>query len=186
MKKARRFIRPGLVLVCLASLALAHPAAAAEIPKKVGQAFTRAGLPVLRRPAAAPDFSLPLLDGKTINLADLRGKAVFLNFWATWCGPCRAEMPSMEALFRRYRNRGLVILAVNVREDRGNAAAFMDQLGLHFPAALDSGGVSRRYGITAFPTTYIIDREGFIVSRIVGSIDWDTPEISAAFEALLE
>ncbi|MDR2185584.1 MAG: TlpA family protein disulfide reductase [Treponema sp.] len=185
MKKTHRFIKPGLVLVCLAVFGPAHPVEA-EIPKKVSQAFVRAGLPVLRRPSAAPDFSLPLTGEAKISLADLKGKAVFLNFWATWCGPCRAEMPSMEALYRRYRDRGLEILAVNVREDRETAAAFMDQFRLSFPAALDSGGVSRRYGITAFPTTYIIDREGLIISRIVGSIDWDTPEISAAFAALLE
>ncbi|MDR2019959.1 MAG: redoxin domain-containing protein [Treponema sp.] len=185
MKKVHRYIRSGLVLICLAVFGPAYPAAA-EVPQRVSRAFVQAGLPVLRRPAAAPDFSLPLIDGTNLRLADLKGKAVFLNFWASWCGPCRAEMPSMEALYRRYRNRGLEILAVNVQEDRKTASAFMNQFGLSFPAALDGGGISGRYGITAFPTTYIIDREGFIVSRIVGSIDWDTPEISAAFAALLE
>jgi thiol-disulfide isomerase/thioredoxin len=184
MKKKYRFVRFGAVLICLA--VFGPVPAAAELPKKVSQAFIQAGLPVLRRPTAAPDFSLPLVNGAAIRLADLKGKVVFLNFWATWCGPCRAEMPSMEALYRRYRDRGLEMVAVNVREDRGTAAAFMEQFGLTFPAALDGGGVSRRYGITAFPTTYIIDREGLIVSRIVGSINWDTPEISAAFAALLE
>jgi thiol-disulfide isomerase/thioredoxin len=185
MKKVHRFFKSGLVLICLAAFGPAHPVAA-EIPQKVSRAFIRAGLPVLQRPPAAPDFSLPLTDGTSVRLADFKGKAVFLNFWATWCGPCRAEMPSMEALYRRYRNQGLEILAVNVQEDQRTAAAFMNQFGLSFPAALDGGGVSRRYGIAAFPTTYIIDREGLIVSRIVGSIDWDTPEIFAAFAALLE
>ncbi|MDR1374449.1 MAG: TlpA family protein disulfide reductase [Treponema sp.] len=184
MQKAYRFIGPSLVLICLA--VLGPVPAAAEIPQKVSRAFVRAGLPVLRRPPAAPDFSLPLIDGTNIRLTELKGKVVFLNFWATWCGPCRAEMPSMEVLYRRYRDQGLEILAINVQEDRETAAAFMDRFRLSFPAALDNGGVSRRYGIAAFPTTYIIDREGLIISRIVGSIDWDTPEIAAAFTTLLE
>jgi thiol-disulfide isomerase/thioredoxin len=155
-------------------------------PSRLARAFSQAGLPLLKQPVSPIDFSAPLLDGQTVTLAGLKGKVVFLNFWATWCGPCRAEMPSMEALYRRFKSRGLEILAVNLREDRKDAAAFMNQFKLTFPAALDSSGrIGSQYGVAAIPTTYIINREGMIIARMVGSIGWDTPEMIAAFEALM-
>jgi peroxiredoxin len=156
------------------------------IPPRVTAAFTEAGLPVLREAVPLADFSLPLTDGTNINTEKLRGKVVFLNFWATWCGPCREEMPSMEALYRRFKDRGLQILAVNVQESPRQAAAFMDQWGLTFPVALDSrGNVGNTYGVMAIPTTYIINQEGEIISRVVGSLNWDTPKLFSAFETLL-
>ena len=121
-----------------------------------------------------------------MGLKDLQGKVVFLNFWATWCGPCRDEMPSMEALYTQYKDKGLEIIAVNVRESSKEVLAFMNEYSLSFPAVLDSDGrVSNSYGIQAIPTSFIIDREGKIITRLVGSIDWDTPEIRAAIESLL-
>jgi thiol-disulfide isomerase/thioredoxin len=153
---------------------------------ELASAFARAGIPLLRRPVPPADFSASLPDGKTVTLAGLKGKVVFLNFWATWCGPCRAEMPSMENLYRRFRSRGLEILAVDCGETQKEISAFMDQLRLTFPAAPDgSGRISGQYGITAIPTTFIINREGFIIAKVVGSVNWDTPEVHAAFEALL-
>jgi thiol-disulfide isomerase/thioredoxin len=150
-------------------------------------AFADAGLPVLKQRVASIDFSLPLVNKKNLALKDLRGKVVFLNFWATWCGPCRAEMPSMEALYQRFRDEGLEILAVNSGENEKKVAAFVEELNLSFPSALDTRGqVSGLYGIAALPTTYIIDREGNILSRVIGSINWNTPELFAAFEALLK
>ncbi|MDR0688886.1 MAG: TlpA family protein disulfide reductase [Spirochaetaceae bacterium] len=132
------------------------------------------------------DFSLPLTDGTNLDTEKLRGKVVFLNFWATWCGPCRAEMPSMEALYRRFKDQDLEILAVNVQESLRQVTAFMDQWGLTFPAALDSrGSVGSAYGVMAIPTTYIVNREGRIIARVVGSLNWDTPKLFSAFETLL-
>jgi thiol-disulfide isomerase/thioredoxin len=152
----------------------------------VARAFAEAGLPVLKQRIASVDFSLPLVDKSSLALTNLSGKVVFLNFWATWCGPCRAEMPSMEALYQRFKDRGLEILAVNYGESEEVVSGFFEQYKFSFPAALDPAGqVNGLYGVGALPTTYIIDREGNILTRVVGSINWNTPELFAAFEALL-
>ena len=149
-------------------------------------AFAKTGLSLLREKIFIRDFSLPTLTGETQSLSSLKGKVVFLNFWATWCGPCRAEMPSMESLYNSYKEKGLEILAVNCSEGQRDVLAFMNSNKLSFPALLDSDGkVSAMYGIQAIPTTYLIDRENKIIGRIVGSIDWDTPEIRAVLDLLL-
>ncbi|MFP3042777.1 TlpA family protein disulfide reductase [Treponema primitia] len=157
-----------------------------EIDPGVKKAFEELGIPVVDRPIPIFDFSAELLDGSFIKLSDFKGKVVFLNFWATWCGPCRMEMPSMEALYGHFKDQGLEILAVDVLESQKDVAAFMDELGLSFPAALDPrGDVAAIYGIEAFPTTYIISREGRILTRLVGAINWDIPELVELFEILL-
>jgi thiol-disulfide isomerase/thioredoxin len=156
------------------------------IPPQVSEAFTKAGIPVLREPVPLVDFALPLLDGRTCNTKDLRGKVLFLNFWATWCGPCRAEMPSMETLYQRFKSQGLEFLAVNLQESPRTVGAFMDKLGLSFPAALDQqGSTGAAYGVMAIPTTYIVDREGRIIARVRGSLNWDNPKLFSAFDTLL-
>jgi thiol-disulfide isomerase/thioredoxin len=156
------------------------------IPQRVTAAFSAAGIPVLREPVPMVDFILPLLDGTSRNTAELRGKVVFLNFWATWCGPCRAEMPSMEALYHRFKEQGLEILAVNLQESQKEVSAFMQQLGLTFPTALDQpGSIGAAYGVMAIPTTYIVDRNGGIIARVMGSLDWNSPRLFSAFETLL-
>ena len=150
------------------------------------QAFNAAGLPVLKEGIATLDFTLPLLDGTSQSLAALRGQVVFLNFWATWCGPCRMEMPSMEAVYRRLKDRPFTILAVNLGERADVVSKFMREYNLTFPVALDSSGeTGMLYGAQSIPTTYLIDKRGLFVSRIVGSIDWNEEKIIAAFEALL-
>ena len=149
--------------------------------------FEKAGLRLLRERIPSRDFTLPIAStGQQQTLSGLKGKVVFLNFWATWCGPCRAEMPSMEALFNRYKDKGLEMLAVNCLEKENEVIAFMESNGLTFPTALDlEGRVSNSYGIQGIPTTFLIDRSGNLVVRLVGSIDWDTPEIHAVIELLL-
>jgi thiol-disulfide isomerase/thioredoxin len=157
-----------------------------NIPQDVAQAFQRAGLPVLRQKRPAPDFTLNTPGGTRISLASLKGKVVFLNFWATWCGPCRIEMPSMEAVYRQLKDRDFEILAVDVQERAQDVQNFFREFNLSFPPVLDTAGrISRVYNITAFPTTFILDREGNIILRLVGSINWNTPEMIAAFETLL-
>jgi thiol-disulfide isomerase/thioredoxin len=181
------------VLTVFAVCGFSVPAAdtCLTVPADVARAFEEAGLPVLRQKVPAFDFTVPLADfaipssGRQ-NLKTLEGKVVFLNFWATWCGPCRSEMPSMEILYRRFKSRGLAILAVNYQEGQKDVAAFMKNYKLSFPAGLDSSGrVGNNYGIEAFPTTYIIDRDGYIITRVVGSLNWNTPKMLAAFEVLL-
>ncbi|MDR0496523.1 MAG: TlpA family protein disulfide reductase [Treponema sp.] len=156
-------------------------------PSEIAKAFEEAGIPLLRQTVSIRDFSLSTLDGEARSLSALKGKVVFLNFWATWCGPCRAEMPSMEVLYNRFKDRGLEMLAVNCRENWSEVVVFMGEYQLTFPALLDMDGkVSTSYGIQAIPTTFIIDRDGKIIVRLVGSIDWDTAKIHAAMERLLD
>ncbi len=134
----------------------------------------------------AVDFSLKDLFGKDKNLSSYAGKVVFLNFWATWCGPCRAEIPSMEELYLELRNEGFVIVAVNSQETGEQVAGFVENIGMSFPVLLDTGGrVGAAYGIRAIPTTYIIDPQGYILGRMVGTRDWYTPEIISLVQDLL-
>jgi thiol-disulfide isomerase/thioredoxin len=150
-------------------------------------AFKNAGIPFTAGGVQPVDFTLPSLNGTNVVLSELAGKVVFLNFWATWCGPCQAEMPSMESLYQKLKDRGFVILAVNLGESNAQVSDFMRKYNLSFPTLLDrTSRVGTQYGAQAIPTTYIIDRRGLIVARMIGSINWDTPEIIAALETLLK
>ncbi len=121
----------------------------------------------------APNFSLKGLDGNSIELADLRGKNVIINFWATWCGPCRIEMPHFQARHEKYPD-DLVILAVNFDEPEKAVQAFVDELGLTFDIVLDPGAVVQTvYEIRAYPTTYFVDREGVIQKVRIGILTED-------------
>jgi thiol-disulfide isomerase/thioredoxin len=168
---------------------LTAPAARAQsrdIQDKIQAAFSQAGIPFLRQSVPINDFTLPLLDGKNVKLSSLRGKVVFLNFWATWCPPCRGEMPSMEILYKRYRDKGIEFLAVDIMEEKEQVSSFMKEFGLSFPAALDSSGaVSSMYGIRGIPTTFIIDRQGRIIVASVGGREWDTQAMFNAFDLFL-
>ena len=120
----------------------------------------------------APDFTLTTLTGETISLSDLRGRPVFINFWATWCPPCRAEMPDIQAAYERYAGQGLVILGVNMAEPPGPVAAFVQEFGLTFPIPMDRDGrVATMYRIRAIPTSFFVDREGVIRSMFIGPMN---------------
>jgi cytochrome c biogenesis protein CcmG, thiol:disulfide interchange protein DsbE len=124
---------------------------------------------------AAPDFQLPDLDDKEIRLSDYRGKVVFLNFWATWCKPCREEMPSMEVLYKNFEKDGLVILAVSIDRvtTKKEIPPFVKSLNLTFPVLVDSWGqTDKRYKLMGVPETYIIDREGTLREKVIGPRDW--------------
>lgn len=111
----------------------------------------------------APDFLLQTMDGGELRLSDLRGKAVIVNLWATWCKPCRKEMPQFVAAYDRYRQDGLEIVGVNVQESRSIIQPFVDDFGIDFMVAMDrSGRVSDAYRILGLPTTYFIDRQGIV------------------------
>jgi peroxiredoxin len=180
----------GLLCGALVSLPLLFPrqaeAQTRPIPDAVTRAFARAGIPLLKKPVPFEDFSLPLIGGGKRTLSGLKGKVVFLNFWATWCPPCREEMPSMETLYRRLGEAGLEFLAVDIQENPNQVEAFIRENNLGFPVALDeSGRISGIYGIRSIPATFIIDRDGLIISAAAGARKWDSPEVIAAFEALL-
>lgn len=120
----------------------------------------------------APDFTATTLDGATLRLSDLRGHPVALNFWATWCGPCRLEMPELEAAQARYRDSGLVILAVNAGESAEDIQAYVEELGLTLTVILDlQGAILDLYEVRALPTTVWVDGEGIIRAEHLGPLD---------------
>src|SRR5512134_2762562 len=132
-------------LLALAALAVAVGAVSAATTPSVG----------------APDFTLPSLGGPNLRLQEQRGRVVMVNFWASWCGPCRVEMPHLGRLYERYRGAGFVVLAVNIDEDPRKAASLAGQLGMRFPVLLDSEKkVSRLYDLSTMPSTILIDRDG--------------------------
>ncbi|MCY4639653.1 MAG: TlpA disulfide reductase family protein [Chloroflexi bacterium] len=134
-----------------------------------------AGAPSDGRPAEgelAPDFTLTSPEGARVALSDFRGKTVVLNFWATWCPPCRAEMPELQAVWEeRGEGRDLVVLAVDVEESADAVARFVESLGLTFPVVLDvDGAVADHYGLPGLPSTFFIDADGVLRSRVLGPV----------------
>jgi peroxiredoxin len=150
----------------------------------------RSGKLALEKPkndVPAPDFTLVDAAGRRVSLKDFHGKVVFLNFWATWCGPCRDEMPMMEELHREFKDRGLAVVAVNFREDKQSVRKFFDELGLTFQALLDpDGDVGGSYGVISLPLTYLIDRDGRFVGKAIGIRPWDGAEAKALIRELLD
>jgi len=125
------------------------------------------------RGISAPDFELTSLDGKKVKLSDYRGKAILLNFWATWCGPCKVEMPWFVDLQRKYGNDGLVVLGVAMDDSEApKIAEFASQMGVNYPVLLGTDKVSEQYGNVEFlPTSFYINRDGKFVGKGVGLID---------------
>ncbi len=135
----------------------------------------------------APDFSLMNMEGESVTLSQFRGKVVMLNFWATWCPPCRMEIPSMERLHNRLKGQDFVILAVNVeREGKAAVAAFNQELPHSFPVLLDdSKQVQGRYKVRSYPETFIIDKDGVIVEKVLGARRWDDTGYLKLFSSLM-
>ena len=128
-----------------------------------------AGPELPREDFAAPDLTLQALDGETVTLSDLRGQVVLINFWASWCPPCRNEMPAIQQVYKEYRDEGFTVLAVNSQEQDARVAAFAEQLGLTFPILMDrDGSVFDDYRVTALPTTFFVDRAGVIQGVTTG------------------
>ena len=116
----------------------------------------------------ASDFRIDLLSGEELALSDLRGKVVVLNFWATWCPPCREEMPSFESIYREYKDRDVVFVGVAVADTEERARDFVEGVGVTYPIGLDTSGIAETYKVTAMPTTFFIDREGTITRKLQG------------------
>jgi len=142
----------------------------------------------LATPVAAPDFTLDDMDGESHSLSGYRGKVVMVNFWATWCPPCRRELPSMEALYQAFRDKPFTVLAINQWESPDHVFAYMGQLEVFpgFPILFDRDSeVSQAYGIKGLPTTVLIDRRGRVVYRAVGGRDFNHPEVQEIIRTLL-
>ena len=131
-------------------------------------------------PISAPPLHLPAVDGVVYDLAELQGRVVLVNFWATWCPPCRQEMPSMERLHRQLESRGLTILAVDVGEDADTVVAFTSQLepAPTFPILLDPDSTAtQEWRVKGLPTSFVVDTKGKLVMRAEGGTEFDEPEL---------
>lgn len=165
VKLVAQALSVGLVLALLALLAWKLVAdEGSEIPGALARG---------ERPPA-PAFTLPRLDEEgTLSLADLRGKAVVINFWASWCVPCKEEAPVLEAAWREHRDEGLVVLGVDFNDLRGDALRFMEEVGMTYPVVYDrDGGLVAKFGATGVPETFFVDRRGRLVGkRIAGAVN---------------
>ena len=141
----------------------------------------------IKQVAPTPDFTLLTPEGKKLSLKDFKGKTVFLNFWATWCVPCREEMPAMEQLYQEYKDKNFVVLAINVKDRKQEAVAFLKELKLTYPVALDpEAEVASLYGAWGLPTTYLIGPKGEGLARGWGPAEWYSPAARKLFKELLE
>jgi peroxiredoxin len=162
----------GMCLVGKAAVATEHLFEAMGMAKVPGQ--------------TAPDFTLPSIDGQQFSLQQYRGKVVFLNFWATWCIPCREEMPALEQLHRKYQSEGLAVLAIDLKESAEQVKAFFQKHTLSFPSFIDhNGSVFRDYLVAGMPTTYLIGRDGQLLARGIGGRDWMRTEAHELIRALV-
>jgi cytochrome c biogenesis protein CcmG/thiol:disulfide interchange protein DsbE len=136
---------------------------------------------------SAPNFIFPDLKGQQISLSDQRGKVVLVNIWATWCPPCKQEMPSMQKLYEKFKGENFEILAVSIDSTGRDAVApFTRTMNLTFPVLLDpKEDIGSLYGITGVPESFIIDKEGIVVEKIIGPIDWATPKVFQFFQDLI-
>ncbi|WP_052078875.1 TlpA disulfide reductase family protein [Spirochaeta lutea] len=180
-------ILTGLLAVFLLSMGTGTVAAQDNpLPEEVRKAIEGLAMIPFDEYIESVHFELPDLADGMISLEDFRGSFVLLNFWASWCGPCRAEMPSMQALYDDLQGDGLEILAVNQRESQSIAQDFISEFGYSFPVALDANGViGYQYGVRSIPLTYLVDPEGRIIAGKIGAQDWNTPAIRSAFSTLL-
>ncbi|UVT15162.1 MAG: TlpA family protein disulfide reductase [Nitrospira sp.] len=158
---------------------------AASLQTKTWQVFERG---VVQVGDEAPNFKLRDLAGNVMSLSQLRGKVVLLNFWATWCGPCRVEMPAMEQLYRTFPRGEFEILAVST-DPQGAAVTrpFQKRMGFTFPILHDSEyRVGLTYGARTIPITFMVDRHGIVRQKIFGARDWDSPEARDLIYALMK
>ena len=120
----------------------------------------------------APDFEIELIDGETVTLSGYRGEVVLLNFWGTWCPPCRAEMPALQRTWEEYKDRGVVFLGAAIYDEKADVEKFAEAFGITYPLGIDlAGDLTVDYKVTQFPTTFLIDREGNEVRRIVNPVN---------------
>ena len=179
-RTARRVLFWGLVIF----LAAVSPSAAAkhQVTGLLGS-LNLSGYPPGERP---PQFSSRTAMGRNVSLASLRGRVVLLNFWATWCGECRPEMPVLEQLHRDFAGQGLTVLGINVREEIPTIQRYAEAQGLTFPLVVDpKGEIHVSYGVIGLPTTFMIGRDGRVVARAIGARDWGSAEARALIQALL-
>jgi thiol-disulfide isomerase/thioredoxin len=180
----RLVARIGLVIALVALAPDSSAAQRSQAATSVDELLKSIGL---SKPAmsSAPDFNLLDTNGSPVGLSGYRGKFVLLNFWATWCGPCKEEMPSMEELSRSFGGQGLAVLAINQRENAALVSKFMKTHGLNFTTPLDTTGrVAGYYRVYGIPVSYVIDRSGQMIGMKSGPMDWAAPAVIDVFRKL--
>ena len=166
------------ILLLVVSLGLAPAAVVAA--EKSGQVLT----PVADRPPA-PELDLHDMDGDRHRMSDYLGRVVIVNFWATWCPPCREEMPSMQRAYEQLREEGIEILAINIGEDEDTLSAFTADHPVEFPLLLDLDSATiQRWPVKGLPTTFVVDPEGRLAYRAIGERAWDDSDLLATLRAL--
>ncbi|MFD1397110.1 thiol-disulfide oxidoreductase ResA [Kroppenstedtia eburnea] len=172
-RKTRYWVRRVLMLIMVGAVAFAIYKTVSDGEKQT-----------VEEGMEAPDFQLQTLDGKEMKLSELRGRAVLLNFWATWCEPCRDEMPAIQKVYEKHRDKGLVVVGVNIAESQLTVKGFVRQLDLSFPILLDKERkVVDQYRIEPIPTSLFIDKDGKVVRIVKGQMD-DVQMETYALEAL--
>ncbi len=170
------------VLIAIVTILGAPEASRAEAADLLAK-LNLSGYPPGTKP---PDFNGRTTDGRTVSLASLRGKAILLNFWATWCGECRPEMPLFEQLHREFAAQGLSVVGINAREGSLAIQRYAKELGLTFPLVLDpKGEINASYGVIGLPTTFLIGRNGQAVALAIGPREWGDTSARALIQALL-
>ena len=161
------------------------PAPTAASNRRLDEAIRELDLIRPSRQKVAEDFTLRTPTGDSFRLGEQRGKAVLVNFWATWCAPCREEMPAMERLYQRHRDHGLVLVAISLDADPAVVPPYVKESKLTFPIALDPRAeVANKYGVRALPSSFVVDREGFMAALALGPRTWDNQASHALVEAL--
>jgi peroxiredoxin len=136
----------------------------------------------------APVFELTDVNGKKVSLADFKGKVILINFWATWCGPCKAEMPSLNKLFLAFKSDGFVVLSISVDSSEKPVQAILKEQSIAFPVLMDKEQdvYFDLYGVLGLPTSFLIDRDGIIRDKIRGEREWDAPDMKEKIGTLLK
>jgi thiol-disulfide isomerase/thioredoxin len=143
------------------------------------------GFFVFPAPVDVGDFTVETLGGGSSTLSSAKGKIVLLNFWATWCPPCRAEMPSIEALWKKTKGKAFTVFAISVGEEKATVKAFIDEQKISYPIFLDpTGRLGAAFNASSIPTTYIMDKTGKAIAGVQGSREYDGPEVMALFSDL--
>lgn len=178
----RQFLAFTVLPLCFVALSCVPVSAQSKVDYKAMSI-----LQPMKDVAPTPDFNLATPDGKKISLKDYRGKIVLLNFWASWCVPCREEMPAMEKLYQEYKDKNFTILAVAVKDRRQAAIDFLKELKITYPIALDPDAkVGQEYGAFGLPATYIIGPKGEGLARGWGPAEWYGPAARKLIQDLID
>jgi peroxiredoxin len=178
-------LRAGIIAAILLSCAGLYAQKAAKERPWYAAGLEALGFSVYDAPMALKDFSVKDMDGKAQSLKDLKGKIALINFWATWCPPCRAEMPAIESLWKAMKAKDFYVMGISLSEKPATVATFIKTNGYSYPIFLDqSGSIGSQFNVRSIPTTLVIDKSGKAIATIIGGAPYDSAEALAIFSEL--